>query len=201
MRRLRAVLVTPAPGDGTQQDAAAVDGLGDRDRSLSPEDDGVWDTLLGSIAPDPQPPSVGTSFASNSAPASAGTSQSTGGSTGTATSASSSAHTHITVPATLDALDRDGDFDFEHPCDENNTDTEGDEEDEEERRVNTLRRFDRQPSYAEVVGRREEEDLELSGGGVVDDMLRIVRNLARREDIPDEWWAEAGLSRSLPREA
>lgn len=199
MRRLRAVLVTPAPGDATQQDASPVDGLGDRDRSLSPEDDGVWDTLLSSITPDPQPPSVGTSFASTSAPASAGTSQSTGGSTGTSTS--SGAHTHITAPATIDALDRDGDFDFEHPCDDNNTDTEGDEEDEEERRVNTLRRFDRQPSYAEVVGRREEEDLEMSGGGVVDDMLRIVRNLARREDIPDEWWAEAGLSRSLPREA
>ncbi|ROV90525.1 hypothetical protein VPNG_10050 [Cytospora leucostoma] len=54
------------------------DGLGDRDRSLSPEGDGVWDTLLSSITPDPQPPSVGTSFASTPAPASAGgTSQST----------------------------------------------------------------------------------------------------------------------------
>lgn len=29
-------------------------------------------------------------------------------------------------------------------------------------------------------------------------MQRIVRSLARREDIPDEWWAEAGLSRNLP---
>lgn len=26
---------------------------------------------------------------------------------------------------------------------------------------------------------------------------RIVRGLASREDIPDEWWAEAGLSRSM----
>ncbi|KJR82891.1 uncharacterized protein SPSK_04014 [Sporothrix schenckii 1099-18] len=32
-------------------------------------------------------------------------------------------------------------------------------------------------------------------------MQHIVRSLARREDIPDEWWAEAGLSRTLPREA
>ncbi|KND88433.1 hypothetical protein TOPH_07011 [Tolypocladium ophioglossoides CBS 100239] len=31
-------------------------------------------------------------------------------------------------------------------------------------------------------------------------MQRIVRSLARREDIPDEWWAEAGLSRTLPQE-
>ncbi|CCF44651.1 hypothetical protein CH063_03387 [Colletotrichum higginsianum] len=29
-------------------------------------------------------------------------------------------------------------------------------------------------------------------------MQMIVRNLARREDIPDEWWAGAGLSRTLP---
>lgn len=197
MRRLRAVRVARTPGDATQQDASPVDGLGDRNRSLSPEDDGVWDTLLSSITPDPQPPSVGTSFASTSAPASAGASQSTGGSTGT----SSSAHTHITAPATLDALDRDGVFDFEHPCDDNNTDTEGDDDDEEERRVNTLRRFATQRSYADVLGRREEEDLEMLGEGGVDDMQRIVRNLARREDIPDEWWAEVGLSRSLPREA
>lgn len=28
-------------------------------------------------------------------------------------------------------------------------------------------------------------------------MQRIVRSLARREDIPDGWWAEAGLSRTL----
>jgi hypothetical protein len=33
------------------------------------------------------------------------------------------------------------------------------------------------------------------------DMRRIVRSLADREDIPDELWAEAGLSRTLHREA
>ncbi|KAH7148393.1 hypothetical protein EDB81DRAFT_792177 [Dactylonectria macrodidyma] len=31
-------------------------------------------------------------------------------------------------------------------------------------------------------------------------MQRIVRSLARREDIPDGWWAEAGLSRTLPQD-
>ncbi|PHH64251.1 hypothetical protein CDD81_4865 [Ophiocordyceps australis] len=46
-------------------------------------------------------------------------------------------------------------------------------------------------------------DSETSAGtlGVEEDwpgMQRIVRSLARREDIPDEWWAEAGLSRILP---
>ncbi|KAI0012619.1 hypothetical protein F4779DRAFT_15736 [Xylariaceae sp. FL0662B] len=64
-----------------------VDGLGDRDRSLSPEGDGVWDTLQSTLTPDPQPPSVGSSFASTTA--SAATSQST---------AASSSNTPITSP-------------------------------------------------------------------------------------------------------
>jgi hypothetical protein len=31
-------------------------------------------------------------------------------------------------------------------------------------------------------------------------MQHIVRNLARREDIPNDWWVDAGLSRALPRD-
>ncbi|KAG5975869.1 hypothetical protein E4U55_007545 [Claviceps digitariae] len=54
--------------------ARVVDGLGDRDRSLSPE---VWETLLSTLTPDPQPPSAGSSFASVS------TSQTAGPSSGT----------------------------------------------------------------------------------------------------------------------
>lgn len=51
-----------------------VDGLGDRDRSLSPEG---WDTLLTTLTPDPQPPSAGSSFHSTVASQSAGVSSST----------------------------------------------------------------------------------------------------------------------------
>lgn len=196
MRRLRAVRAARTPtaaGDTSQPQSQAqspVDGLGDRNRSLSPEDEGVWDTLLSSITPDPQPPSVGTSFASTSAPASGTASQSTG-------TSGHSSHTHITAPMTVDELSLDGGFDFEHPCESggDNSDTEGEDDDFSQL---TLRRFGR--SYADVTrSQREEEDLEILGG--VESMQRIVRNLARREDIPDEWWAEAGLSRSLRREA
>lgn len=196
MRRLRAVRAARTPtatGDASQPQSQAespVDGLGDRNRSLSPEDEGVWDTLLSSITPDPQPPSVGTSFASNSAPGSGSTSQNTG------TSVYSS-HTHITAPATVDGPAMDNEFDFDHPCESggDNSDTEGEDDDLSQL---TLRRFGR--SYADVTrSQREEEDLEIMGG--VESMQRIVRNLARREDIPDEWWAEVGLSRSLRREA
>lgn len=42
---------------------SGLDGLGDRDRSLSPE----WDTLLTTLTPDAQPPSATSSFASSAA--------------------------------------------------------------------------------------------------------------------------------------
>lgn len=182
----------PAPaGDSTTQ-TSRLDGLGDRDRSLSPEGDGVWDTLLSSITPDPQPPSVGTSFASTPAPASAaGTSQSTA----SANSANSSRTSLADGP---DGTYTPREIGFAEVCESggDNSDTEGDED--EEARDNTLRRFGQ--SYADLTGRDNDDDdddndLEVFGG--VESMQRIVRNLARRQDIPDEWWAEAGLSRTL----
>src|SRR5687767_14947830 len=45
---------------GRQQ--RGIDGLGDRQRSMSPE---MWDTLLSTMTPDPEPPSVSSSFASH----------------------------------------------------------------------------------------------------------------------------------------
>ena len=59
---------------GTASRTREINGLGDRDRSLSPE---VWDTLLTTLTPDPQPPSAGSSFASTVASQSAGVSSST----------------------------------------------------------------------------------------------------------------------------
>ncbi|SPN97510.1 uncharacterized protein DNG_01024 [Cephalotrichum gorgonifer] len=44
--------------------AGLPDGLGDRERSMSPDPNGTWDTLLTTLTPDPQPPSAGSSFAS-----------------------------------------------------------------------------------------------------------------------------------------
>ncbi len=176
---------------------ARFDGLGDRNRSLSPEGDNVWDTLLSTLTPDPQPPSVGSSFASASASASAAASQ------GAATGSSS---TSLTGPEVAD------DSALEHPCESGfeGSDTEGDEDPDSRTRPRLeSRRMDhmlalfapRGPygsrrSYADVARRtsRSNSNDDLTG------MLRIVSNLARREDIPDEWWAEAGLSRTLSRE-
>lgn len=159
-----------------------MDGLGDRDRSLSPEGGAAWDTLLTSITPDPQPPSAGSSFASTSAAAAATSSSGSG---------PSSASTSMT------SLDRAGD----HECDvsESGSNTD-DEEDIYELQDFSRNRGDRfWRTYADVVTARADRatrnDTEHLGG-----LHRIISRMARRDEVPDTWWASAGLSRNLRRE-
>lgn len=64
-RLLRSLRDRPSPA---ARHALGLDGLGDRDRSLSPE---VWGTLVSTLTPDPQPPSAGSSFVSAAASQSA----------------------------------------------------------------------------------------------------------------------------------
>ncbi|EAA32186.1 hypothetical protein GE21DRAFT_7766 [Neurospora crassa] len=182
-------------------DAPQVDGLGDRNRSFSPEDlspedrsperDHVWDIFTTTLTPDPLTPSSGSSFASVSASAVA-----------SQNAAAPSVGTSVTVPdAPVEVAEA------EPPCESGgeNSDTEGDEEDELD--VNPLTRFPLAPSlnsirrsYADVTRNDSSDDsLEILGG--MGGLQRIVRNLATREDVPDEWWAEAGLSRMLSRGA
>ncbi|KAI1763800.1 hypothetical protein GGR53DRAFT_466935 [Hypoxylon sp. FL1150] len=127
------------------------DGLGDRDRSPSPEADGAWDILQSTLTPDPQPPSAGSSFARVEEP--------------------------------------------EPPCDPLNEPDAGAERPEAARQSGPLSRR----SYADVLRVPSEssfseiaEDPEWLEG-----MHHIVRGLASRQDIPDEWWAQAGLTRSM----
>jgi hypothetical protein len=169
---------------------ARLDGLGDRDRSLSPENGAAWDTLLTSITPDPQPPSAGSSFASASAAAAASSSSGSG---------PASASTSMT------SVDRGGDSPTLRDCDilESGSNTEEEEEEDiyELQDINRIRgdRFWR--TYADVVTSR---DRAARNGGSdtdhLDSMHRIISRLASRDEIPDEWWAEAGLSRNLRRE-
>ncbi|PHH69934.1 hypothetical protein CDD80_6350 [Ophiocordyceps camponoti-rufipedis] len=243
--------------------APGLDGLGDRDRSLSPE---VWDTLLSTLTPDPQPPSAGSSF--SSVPS-------------------------FTQPAERAPLNRltsqpvnpDDVLLADAQCDSgDHSDTST--EDESEMRRRRLRQEARNPMLrwngprAPSSGQRPaggsrrastlasnrvgdgatnrsmplarllnssvgagagqgsgEEASEEEGGsanrrqaannnrgnspsrapphaletaaallsGLANEnewagMRRIVSGLARREDIPDEWWAEVGLSRTLRRD-
>ncbi|OAQ61545.1 hypothetical protein VFPPC_09369 [Pochonia chlamydosporia 170] len=253
--------------------AQGLDGLGDRERSLSPE---VWDTLLSTLTPDPQPPSVGSSFASVTA------SQTAGPSSGTPTSAPD-----ITEDAPLDAPCESGcensdmemdDPDYEHPDFARIRRQRSEAAAAAQQLAATNERFRAQLGaeagfHAQLftptgrttrqintpngpltiyestgrlgqplnasrwrrplsstnpygiwigqapVGASGEEDRDPDGPlqhagetpssthanpmASEDDwagMQRIVRSLARREDIPDEWWADAGLSRTLRQE-
>lgn len=142
-----------------------MNGLGDRDRSLSPE----WDTLLGSITPDPQPPSVGSSFASASAWASAAATSSLG---------PESANTPMTSLGLSEDSPTLGD------CISESEDEEDMYELQDPSRATRSERFWR--TYADVVTPQ---------AGDLGGMQRIISGLASREDIPDDWWAGAGLSR------
>ncbi|KAK0670816.1 hypothetical protein QBC41DRAFT_66201 [Cercophora samala] len=178
-RAQRSGSTLPAPsalGLGT-----SIDGLGDRSRSLSPDGDNAWETLLTTIAPDPQPPSVGSSFAS--ATASAAATQST---------VAASSRTSFTNPETIDVEPASG-------CD--NSDTDEDELEDDIRNFILPRARSTGRSWADVAGRSgsSSDDPSLFGG--VEVMQRLVRTLAQRDDIPDDWWAEVGLSRTLSREA
>jgi hypothetical protein len=168
---------------------ARLDGLGDRDRSLSPDGGAVWDTLLTSIPPDPQPPSAGSSFASASAAAAA-------------TSSSGSGPTSVSTSMTT--VDISGDSPTLRDCDisdsGSNTEDEEDMYELQEFGRNRLGRSWR--TYADVVTSRADRaarhggtDTEHLGG-----MHRIISRLAERDEIPDEWWLSAGLSRNLRRE-
>ena len=71
-----------------------LDGLGDRQRSFSPDDD-TWETMLTTITPDERVPSAHSSFTTATASASA-----SAASRSSATSAASSYGTLVTVPST-----------------------------------------------------------------------------------------------------
>ncbi|KAI1452836.1 hypothetical protein F4805DRAFT_404829 [Annulohypoxylon moriforme] len=154
---------------GSRGPSRNVDGLGDRDRSLSPEGDGLWDNLLTTLTPDPQPPSVGSSFAS--------------------TNASTSASQNPTVASSRTSITSPGEP-VEPPCDPV-SDWE----------AFAAREWDRLNWSSST--RSNTEALEANPGGSSEDlafissMHAIIRRLASREDIPDEWWERAGLSRSM----
>lgn len=167
---------------------AQLDGLGDRDRSLSPENGAAWDTLLTSITPDPQAPSAGSSFASSAAAA-----------------ASSSGSGPASASTSMTSVDRTGDSANILDCDISESGSNTDEDEEDMYEIPDLNRsrggrFWR--TYADVVTSRADRaarngstDTEHLGG-----MLRIISRLAERDEIPDEWWASAGLSRNIRRE-
>jgi len=105
---------------------AHVDGLGDRERSFSPEDES-WATLLTTIPPDEHLPSASSSFTSATASASAASlSSNSASSSNTALTALSMAsdqpETHMTFPV-CDMSDSDDDSDEDSDDSETGTGT------------------------------------------------------------------------------
>lgn len=181
-----------------------IDGLGDRQRSLSPEADretDVWETLLSTIAPDTNLPSTDTSFSSTSASASDALRNSIAA-TRPSAGASSLPPVHITpVHMSLEPYP-----DHLNPCDFSSDDEDnsanyhqymGSQSIPSHRRSpglhSTMSNHPPLPTISLSFGSLESGDTDLQ------QMQAILDRLARREDIPDDWWAGAGLSRNMGR--
>ena len=91
MRRRSHLPSPPANESSTTRPQPTVDGLGDRSRSFSPEED-AWDTLLSTMTPDERMPSLHSSFTSATASASAASSLA-------GNSATNSYGTRVTAPS------------------------------------------------------------------------------------------------------
>ncbi|KAL7933206.1 hypothetical protein V8C35DRAFT_305195 [Trichoderma chlorosporum] len=225
-----------------RQRAHAADGLRDRDRSLSPE---VWDTLLSTLTPDPQPPSASSSFASGAVAQNAGPSSALPSAPGAPEDAGDGAcesgheftededELYAQLPPGMHRLDRQLRRQFRQrpPVPDYNLDgpSDGPLDEPQPRRPEASRpgqspgdsRTNRYAllltnSWLTHAGSEDErgtgraqpnrEGSAGSGPGAQTGdedwlgMRRIVQSLAAREDIPDEWWAEAGLSRTLPHD-
>lgn len=205
----------------------SIDGLGDRQRSVDLEDDhanDAWETLLTTIAPDTNLPSADSSFTSASA---SGTNGSHNATSSSATSLESLQNSFTgavpTVHMTLDPYQEySNPCDYS-----SDSDTESDGEITQEslfrryrrrmRQVDSMRRahnlqtmgnLPSMPSMPSIASSNPPpvpppiptisfSFSDSSGDQDLHHMQAILDRLARREDVPDDWWAAAGLSRPL----
>ena len=204
-----------------------VDGLGDRARSLTPDDlnedddedddemHDAWETLLTTIQPDEQLPSASSSFASATA---------TSGLTNSMDSTLTAPSSFGSVMAGMHIFpDQFTDFNCEYPPSSDGSDTEAEPETEEtnQRRENgSSRRRQRGEGETALTSTRDAtqqenqsqaRDTEQSTPSITTSLTdtlgpefqqvhSILDRLSRRDDIPDEWWETAGLSRIIRRE-
>lgn len=179
---------------------STADGLGDRQRSLSPdgERDDAWETLLSTITPDASQPSNDTSFSSNTA-------------ADIRRNATSLASTMLPPHAgSVRAIRLRPDLypDDPHPCDYLTSEEDDDDSPADYHRFvghssiplpprrspgmqSTMSNQPPIPTISLSITDSAETDLR--------QMQAILDRLARREDIPDDWWAGAGLSRTIGR--
>ncbi|MCJ1433670.1 hypothetical protein MMC27_003034 [Xylographa pallens] len=174
-----------------------ADGLGDRRRSFSPEEN-TWETLLTTITPDDRLPSAESSFTSASASASSLSSNSASSSTTLLTAPSSSSGT---LNAISNICDDPTDSDCSETDDDFVTDTHQQFLDDlpppDPRRYSanihaTGRRMSREINEQfERLRRTADEELANQR------MHTMAERVDGRELSPDTWWGAAGLSRTI----
>lgn len=194
------------------QQRSAIDGLGDRLRSTSPDDerDDAWETLLTTITPDASLPSTDSSF--TSAAALSANPTRAPGSPRSAPSQPASQGPSATVHMILEPYPE-----FLNPCDFPDYTTGSDTEPEADfdLRASESRNRHRRRSLLFGVGSTQDSQPPiprlsrtstlpsisslLSDPSSDVDMNTILDRLLHREDVPDEWWAAAGLSRTIGR--
>ncbi|KAJ5790474.1 uncharacterized protein N7518_007485 [Penicillium psychrosexuale] len=191
-----------------------VDGLGDRQRSPSPDEERetvVWETLLSTIAPDETLPSTNTSFTSTSAavPDISRNPRPRSSVNLTQPMTAEAARTHFGLDPYPDQL---------NPCDFSSDDEEPPSTLQEFIGRRRAGRYPDQhstmsnhppvpiptiiPASVLALSDARRQNSSLSDRHQNDDlhhMQVILDRLARREDIPDDWWAAAGLARTLDR--
>jgi hypothetical protein len=222
LRRYRAIRASRARAHDQVPAAMTItpsDGLGDRRRSFSPEED-TWETLLTTITPDERLPSASSSFTSASAAASASASTSSlsfNSSTRPATTGTTPSTTSQSLNSLSNICDDPTDSDY------SDFDPSTDYLDVP-RRVpyeNSLRNLDDPPTpgprryHANTQartrrasqemsdhfsrmspGRLRERNTELDHRQILR-IEEILSRMDRHEPIPEEWWATAGLGRSV----
>ncbi|KAE8147121.1 hypothetical protein BDV25DRAFT_161027 [Aspergillus avenaceus] len=221
---LRRISQRPTNEESRPTPQTVVDGLGDRQRSPSPDDDhanDAWETLLTTITPDANLPSADSSFTSASAGTNAsrnGTSRSSATSFGTLPS--SADPTAATVQMVLDPYPE-----YLNPCDYSTSDSDSDSESEATqnslfnyhyRRIREInarrdarrRARDIQSNLSELQTMSSQPPIPtisfaISDASVNPDlhMQTILDRLARREEVPDHLWTAAGLPRVIGQRA
>ncbi|KAF2662223.1 hypothetical protein K491DRAFT_686710 [Lophiostoma macrostomum CBS 122681] len=154
LRRMgrRTIADGPLPSSSLRESwspGTSLDGLGDRERSVSPVDDN-WDTMLSTVAPDPLAPTADSSFTSAAASASFSNSFSNSHPSSRAGSSNSnsaaSSRTHLTVPSRRPSPSSEL---FMRQCDTSDSDTASDTEEEDlEPHLLSARRRPRQAPYS-----------------------------------------------------
>ncbi|KAJ5712768.1 hypothetical protein N7493_009236 [Penicillium malachiteum] len=176
---------------------SGMDGLGDRQRSVSPDGDretDTWEPMRSTITPDVNLPSTDTSFTSFVAAHSTDTPRN-----GTLRPSATSSLTLPPVQLALDAYP-----DHLHPCDLSSDDEDG----PVIHRLIGTSGFPHVPRsrglHSTISNHPPIPTISLSFSDSSSDthlqqMQAILDRLARREEIPEDWWAGAGLSHNMGR--